>query len=60
LLTTPANSAGLAGDRQVSVAAECGKLPLVAQIDPPTDAIVGDWLTIPEVAGQLGLPGSRV
>jgi hypothetical protein len=32
----------------------------VAQIDPPTDAIVGDWLTIPDVADQLGLPVSRV
>jgi hypothetical protein len=32
----------------------------VAQIDPPTDAIVGAWLTIPDVAGQLGLPVSRV
>lgn len=33
---------------------------VVAQIDPPTDAIVGDWLTIPEVAGRLSLPVSRV
>ena len=32
----------------------------VAQIDPPADAIVGDWLTVPEVADQLGLPVSRV
>jgi hypothetical protein len=32
----------------------------VAQIDPPADAIVGDWLTIPEVAGRLGLPASRI
>jgi hypothetical protein len=32
----------------------------VAQIDPPADAIVGDWLTIPEVAERLGLPLSRV
>ena len=32
----------------------------VAQIDPPTDAIVGDWLTIPEVADRLSLPVSRV
>ena len=34
--------------------------PHVAQIDPPTDAIVGDWLTIPDVADRLGLPASRV
>jgi uncharacterized protein len=32
----------------------------VAQIDPPTDAIVGDWLTLPDVAGRLSLPVSRV
>jgi hypothetical protein len=32
----------------------------VAQIDPPADAIVGDWLTIPEVADRLGTPASRV
>jgi hypothetical protein len=32
----------------------------VAQIDPPTDASVGHWLTIPEVAGQLGLPVGRI
>jgi hypothetical protein len=32
----------------------------VAQIDPPTDAIVGDWLTVPEAAERLALPVSRV
>ena len=32
----------------------------VAQIDPPTDAIVGEWLSIPDVADRLGLPVSRV
>ena len=32
----------------------------VAQIDPLTDAIVGDWLTLPEVADRLSLPVSRV
>jgi excisionase family DNA binding protein len=32
----------------------------VAQIDPPADAIVGDWLTVPEVAERLGIPVSRV
>jgi hypothetical protein len=37
-----------------------GKSGDVAQIDPPTDAIVGDWLTIPEAADRLGLPPSRV
>jgi Rv2175c C-terminal domain of unknown function/DNA-binding protein Rv2175c, wHTH domain len=32
----------------------------VAQIDPATDALVGEWLSLPEVAGQLGLPTGRV
>lgn len=32
----------------------------MAQIDPPADAIVGAWLTIPEVADRLNLPVSRV
>jgi hypothetical protein len=32
----------------------------VAQIDPPADAIVGDWLTLPEIAERLQLPPSRV
>jgi hypothetical protein len=32
----------------------------VAQIDPLADAIVGDWLTLPEVAERLHLPPSRV
>jgi Rv2175c C-terminal domain of unknown function len=32
----------------------------VAQIAPPTDAIVGDWLSIPDAADRLGLPVSRV
>jgi excisionase family DNA binding protein len=32
----------------------------VAQIDPPADAIVGDWLTISEVSERLGIPVSRV
>ena len=32
----------------------------MAQIDPPADASVGDWLTIPEVADRLGLSVSRI
>ena len=32
----------------------------MAQIDPPADAIVGDWLTLPQVADRLALPVSRV
>jgi len=32
----------------------------VAQIDPPADATVGHWLTIPEVAERLHIPVSRV
>lgn len=32
----------------------------MAQIDPPTDATVGHWLTISQVAEQLALPVSRI
>jgi len=37
-----------------------GNFLFVAQIDPPADAIVGNWLTLPEVAERLGIPVSRV
>jgi Rv2175c C-terminal domain of unknown function/DNA-binding protein Rv2175c, wHTH domain len=37
-----------------------GNFPDVAQIDPLADAIVAEWLTIPEVAERLGIPVSRV
>ncbi|MBV9204034.1 MAG: DNA-binding protein [Actinobacteria bacterium] len=33
---------------------------LVAQIDPATDALVGEWLSLPDVAGRLGIPAGRV
>ncbi len=32
----------------------------VAQIEPPADSLVGDWLSLPEVADRLGLSPSRV
>lgn len=32
----------------------------VAQIDPPADALIGDWATLPEAAERLGIPQSRV
>ncbi len=32
----------------------------MAQIDPRSDTIVGQWLTIPEIAERLGLPVNRV
>jgi hypothetical protein len=32
----------------------------VAQIEPPADALVGDWLTLPEAADRLGTPVGRV
>lgn len=32
----------------------------MAQIDPPADALVGDWLSIPEAADRLGLPPGRL
>ncbi len=32
----------------------------MTQIDPPADALVGDWLTLSDVATRLNLPLSRV
>ena len=32
----------------------------MAQIDPATDTLVGEWLTLPDVADQLGIPLGRV
>jgi hypothetical protein len=32
----------------------------VAQIDALADALVGEWLPLPEVADQLGIPNGRV
>ena len=32
----------------------------VAQIDLSTDAIVGAWLSVPDVAERLGMPVSRI
>lgn len=31
----------------------------MAEIDPPADALVGDWLTLPEVASRLRVPVTR-
>ena len=36
------------------------EIGLVAQIDPVADALVGEWLSLPEVAGRLGIPSGRV
>ncbi|HTU75091.1 MAG TPA: Rv2175c family DNA-binding protein [Trebonia sp.] len=33
---------------------------VVAQIDPAADALVGDWLSLSEVADRLGIPSSKV
>jgi hypothetical protein len=33
---------------------------LVAQIDPKTDVLVGEWLSLPAVADLLGIPAGRV
>jgi uncharacterized protein len=32
----------------------------VAQIDLLADALVGDWLTLPDVADRLGIPPGRI
>ena len=39
---------------------QCGKFGNVAQIDPLADALVGDWLTLPEAAERLGIPPGRI
>jgi hypothetical protein len=33
---------------------------VVAQIEPTTDALVGDWLSIPAAADRLGISAGRV
>jgi hypothetical protein len=35
-------------------------LDIVMQINPMADALVSEWLPLPEVATRLGLPTSRV
>jgi len=40
--------------------AQAWDIGLVTQIDPATDALVGEWLSLPEVAGLLGIPVGRV
>lgn len=32
----------------------------MAQIDPTTDSLVGEWLSLNDVAGRLGIPAGRV
>jgi hypothetical protein len=44
---------GLAGPRR-------GNIGGVAQIDPPADALVGDWLSLSEVAERLRIPLGRI
>lgn len=36
------------------------EIRLVTQIDPVADALVGEWLSLSEVAEKLGIPPSRV
>lgn len=48
------------GCRRVWLSVRGGTFGDVAQIDPVADGLVGDWLTIPEVADRLGLPPGRV
>jgi hypothetical protein len=36
------------------------EIGLVAQIDPVADALVGEWLSLPDVAVRLGIPAGRV
>jgi Rv2175c C-terminal domain of unknown function/DNA-binding protein Rv2175c, wHTH domain len=37
-----------------------GNIGCVTQIDPPVDALVGDWLSLPEVAERLGIHPGRI
>jgi len=37
-----------------------GNIGGVAEIDPPADALVGDWLSLTAVAERLGLTPSRI
>jgi hypothetical protein len=37
-----------------------GNIGGVAQIDPPADALVGDWLNLSEVAERLRIPLGRI
>ena len=48
------------GCRRVWRGARCGTFGDVAQIDLLADTLVGDWLTLPQVADRLSLPSSRV
>jgi Rv2175c C-terminal domain of unknown function/DNA-binding protein Rv2175c, wHTH domain len=36
------------------------QIGVVATIDPAADALVGDWLSLPEVADRLGVPPGKV
>lgn len=36
------------------------QIGVVAQIDPVTDTLVGEWLSLPDVAGRLNIPVGRV
>jgi len=52
--------AGLDTDGGGFAGREMWEAALVAQIDLSTDAIVGAWLSVPDVAERLSLPVSRV
>jgi Rv2175c C-terminal domain of unknown function/DNA-binding protein Rv2175c, wHTH domain len=41
-------------------AAAAWEIGFVTQIDPVADALVGKWLSLPEVADRLSIPSSRV
>jgi hypothetical protein len=36
------------------------QIGLVVQIDPMADALVSDWMSLPEVGDRLGIPPSKV
>jgi Rv2175c C-terminal domain of unknown function len=56
----PACQPQFAPARQFADEGGWGKDVDVAQIDPPADTIVGEWLSTTEVAERLSLPVNRV
>jgi len=56
----PPGDEAVNGTWRVWPAVSCGTFGDVAQIDPLADTLVGDWLTLPDVADRLGLPPTRI
>jgi Rv2175c C-terminal domain of unknown function len=57
---TPRSSWLTCGDPPGLAGSTDGNIGGVAQITPPADTLVGQWLSLAEVAERLGLPLSRM